>query len=422
MNYVKQNFTSGQTLTANQLNHIEDGIATLESEPKTTVQQIQIIHTALKEAAVQLPAAISFIDDDCRVEAYTVLWPVVQAKNVPYAVACPPAQIGKDKFMTKDQLLNMVNGGCEVLSHHYKEDAMTQFESAADYEADVKKSLAAFTELGVNEVDGVVYPNGYRVDEYMPVVRKYFNVGFTIDRGINVPPVETCYMKRCELFPTNGLYTLDDAKKLVDSVAVNGGWLIFMTHAWYTSFSASDLATLIEYITSKHIDIVGIKEGMEKFGNVVDIGYAKKPLANMSLPYYIVDCLGRVYVNTWNQTAMSKIARVELNLPYHVKYTLTTTGKTKDATNVKRIISDKITAAAGEQYELCNLSAKYGNCFYVIYDASDAVLAHKGTDSNNAGEVMEDTIVTMPENTAYFRLACDLAVNDEMFKAYKIVK
>lgn len=422
MNYVKQNFTSGQTLTADQLNHIEDGIATLESEPKTTVQQIQIIHTALKEAAVQLPAAISFIDDDCRVEAYTVLWPVVQAKNIPYAVACPPAQIGKDKFMTKDQLLNMVNGGCEVLSHHYKEDAMTQFESAADYEADVKKSLAAFTELGVNEVDGVVYPNGYRVDEYMPVVRKYFNVGFTIDRGVNVPPVETCYMKRCELFPTNGLYTLDDAKKLVDSVAVNGGWLIFMTHAWYTSFSASDLATLIEYITSKHIDIVGIKEGMEKFGNVVDIGYAKKPLANMSLPYYIVDCLGRVYANTWNQTAMSKITRVELNLPYHVKYTLTTTGKTKDATDVKRIISDKITAAAGEQYELCNLSAKYGNCFYVIYDSSDTVLAHNGTDSNNAGEVMEDNIVTMPENTAYFRLACDLAVNDEMFKAYKIVK
>lgn len=422
MNYVKQNFTSGQTLTADQLNHIEDGIATLESEPKTTVQQIQIIHTALKEAAVQLPAAISFIDDDCRVEAYTVLWPVVQAKNIPYAVACPPAQIGKDKFMTKDQLLNMVNGECEILSHHYKEDAMTQFESAADYEADVKKSLAAFTELGVNEVDGVVYPNGYRVDEYMPVVRKYFNVGFTIDRGINVPPVETCYMKRCELFPTNGLYTLDDAKKLVDSVTVNGGWLIFMTHAWYTSFSASDLATLIEYITSKYIDIVGIKEGMEKFGNVVDIGYAKKPLANMSLPYYIVDCLGRVYVNTWNQTAMSKITRVELNLPYHVKYTLTTTGKTKDATDVKRIISDKITAAAGEQYELCNLSAKYGNCFYVIYDASDAVLTHKGTDSNNAGEVMENTIVTMPENTAYFRLACDLAVNDEMFKAYKIVK
>ena len=34
-------------------------------------------------------------------------------------------------------------------------------------------------------------------------------------------------MKRCELFPTNGLYTLDDAKKLVDNVAANGGWLIF---------------------------------------------------------------------------------------------------------------------------------------------------------------------------------------------------
>ena len=420
MSYVKQNFASGQTLTADQLNHIENGIAAIENEPKRIVQQIT--HTALKETSLQLPAAISFIDDDCRMEAYTLLWPVIQEKKIPYALACPPAQIGKDNFMTKDQLLTMANGGCEVMSHHWKEDAMTQFETAADYEADIQKSFAAFSALGVNEVSGVVYPNGYRVDKYMPVMRKYFNVGFTIDRGINTPPLETCYMKRCELFPTNGLYTLDDAKKLVDNVAANGGWLTFMTHAWYKSFSASELGELIGYIIKKNVDIIGVKEGLAEFGNVVDIGYAKKPLANMSLPYYIVDCLGRVYANTWNQTAMSKITRVELNLPYHVKYTLTTTGKTKDATDVKRIISDKITAAAGEQYELCNLSAKYGNCFYVIYDASDAVLTHKGTDSNNAGEVMEDTIVTMPENTAYFRLACDLAVNDEMFKAYKIVK
>lgn len=135
MSYVKQNFASGQTLTADQLNHIENGIAAIENEPKSIVQQIT--HTALKETSLQLPAAISFIDDDCRMEAYTLLWPVIQEKKIPYALACPPAQIGKDNFMTKDQLLTMANGGCEVMSHHWKEGAMTQFETAADYEADI---------------------------------------------------------------------------------------------------------------------------------------------------------------------------------------------------------------------------------------------------------------------------------------------
>lgn len=47
MSYVKQNFASGQTLTADQLNHIENGIAAIENEPKSIVQQIT--HTALKE-------------------------------------------------------------------------------------------------------------------------------------------------------------------------------------------------------------------------------------------------------------------------------------------------------------------------------------------------------------------------------------
>ena len=37
MSYVKQNFASGQTLTADQLNHIEYGIAAIENEPKSIV-------------------------------------------------------------------------------------------------------------------------------------------------------------------------------------------------------------------------------------------------------------------------------------------------------------------------------------------------------------------------------------------------
>lgn len=376
----------------------------------------------LKAAAIKGPAAVSFIDDDCRKETYTVLWPVIQAKKIPYGLACPPSHIGESNYMTKDQLMTMINGGCDILSHHLKEYAMTQFDTAEAYEEDVQKATDAFTALGIFDVKGVAYPNGYRVDEYMPVVRKHFDMGFTVDRGINTLPMESCYMKRCEVFPTSGTYTLDDAKKLVDSVATSGGWLIFMTHAWYTTFSADDLGTLIDYVKTKGVDIVGPNEGMESFGNIIDVGYAKKPLKAMSTPYYIVDCLGRVYANTWNYTEMSVSTRTELNLPYHTGYTLTTSGTTKSNSDVKRIITDKITAAAGEKYVFCSLSAKYGNCFYVIYNSSNTALAYKATSASSTGETLDEFEITMPANTAYFRLACDLGVNDEMFKAYKVTE
>lgn len=367
-----------------------------------------------------MPAIIGFVDDDCRAESYTLLWPVIQAKKIPYALACPPGHIGESKYLTKDQLLTMVNGGCEVLSHHWREYAMTEFQTSKAYEADVQKTLAMLADLGITNVRGVAYPNGYYNDSYMPIVRRYFDMGFTVERGINVPPVESCYMKRCELFPTNGAYTLEDAKQLVDEVAANGGWLIFMTHAWYTTFSADDLAALVDYIAEKDVDIVGMSEGMDTIGNVVDIGYARKPLDEMTTPYYIADCMGRIYANTWNYSELGGDERTEITLPYHVGYTLLPSGNTKSNTDTKRVISDKISAAVGERYLFCNLSAKYGNCFYVIYDANNAVLDYKGTDAASTGETLPDTEATMPENTAYFRLACDLGVNTTQFRAYKL--
>lgn len=53
-------------------------------------------------------------------------------------------------------------------------------------------------------------------------------------------------------------------------------------------------------------------------------------------------------------------------------------------------------------------------------NANNAVLDYKGTNAANTGEILPDTEVTMPENTAYFRLACDLGVNSTQFKAYKL--
>ena len=45
MDYARQNFTDGQTLTAAQLNHIEDGILELEEELANTSEKLETLST-----------------------------------------------------------------------------------------------------------------------------------------------------------------------------------------------------------------------------------------------------------------------------------------------------------------------------------------------------------------------------------------
>ena len=58
----------------------------------------------------------------------------------------------------------------------------------------------------------------------------------------------------------------------------------------------------------------------------------------------------------------------------------------------------------------------------MIYDSNDKVISYLATTEASNGEVIEKVIITMPENASYFRLACDLNVNNEFFKAYSLKK
>ena len=69
-----------------------------------------------------------------------------------------------------------------------------------------------------------------------------------MEKGINQIPYESCRMKRVEVFPKNKSYTLEDIKAWVDKAVQDGGWLILMTHAWYTTFDAAQLKELVGYI------------------------------------------------------------------------------------------------------------------------------------------------------------------------------
>lgn len=388
------------------------------------------------------PAVISFIDDDCRSEVYTVLYPLIKKLNLPYTLACPPDNLDdKDgKYMTTEQLKEVYANGVNVVSHHRKEYGMTEFDTIEDYREDTVACLEKLKNMGI-KVSGVAYPNGLIKDEYMPVVKEFFKFGFTTDRAINTLPYESSYIHRCEVFPQSEIYNIDDAKALVDSVSENGGWLVFMTHCWFKTFSPDDLEELVNYIRSKNIEIANVTEVSEKYANPIDIGIAKKPFNDMAEDFFIVDCMGRAYTNNIKMnnietnniaiTEKSAIKWNEISIPYNLGVTLLPSGKVLVHYNKeeqmskeelisqkKRNVSDKIYVEPNRKYKLANMSAKYGKCFYVIYDADNKVISYQGTSDSSTGETLDEIIITMPSNASYFRLACDLNVNSKMFKVY----
>lgn len=370
---------------------------------------------------------ISFIDDDCRVETYNLLFKqVIEPLSVPYTVSCPPDVLNdlEGQYMTTDQLLEMYSAGVSVSSHHLRQYNMNQFGSSEEYNSDLVSCTQEFKNIGIKDVISVSYPQGIVVDDYINTVKKHYQMGFTVSRGINKIPYESYFMKRCEVFPTNNMYTLEDAKKLVDEVVASGGWLIFMTHAWYSTFNVDTLKELVLYIQDCGVDIVDINTAIKSTGNIMEIGKFQKPLTDMSTPFTVVDSKGAVWTNTLRLVKRSEVNVDIIDVGYHVGYYLTVNGNTMQHSDTLRTISDPVTASAGEVYRL-TCSAVYVNALYVIYDSNGGVLEAKQPDSNVAEAINGDTVltdyeVTMPEGTASFRVSSNRNIQPEGYVIKKI--
>ena len=360
---------------------------------------------------------ISFIDDDCKSETYDKLFKLIKSMNIPYAVACPPDQVGTYGYMTTAQLEEMRSTGVDVMCHHLKQYNMDQFANKADYESELSACDERFKKLGI-QAKGICYPQGVYVDDYMDAVSNHYSYGFTVDRGVNEIPLESFFLKRVEVFPTSEIYTFDDVKRYVDRMQ-DGEWLVFMTHSWYGTFDIDKLKELIQYIKAKGISIVGIDEALSRVGNIVEHGIIKKPLEYMSSSFYCVDAIGGVHTNSqkFYQKSNEKLSRVTAG--YNAGYNLSVNGKTITTTDKKRLVSEKVTVTSGESY-LVSASNIYGNALYVIYDGSDAVLSYEASENTANGTVMKDKKITVPDKASYMRISSNLSIQPESYDIKKL--
>lgn len=256
---------------------------------------------------------VTFTDDDCREEVYTILKPILDSKGVKASLAIESGEIDKSGYMTSSQIKEMIDGGHDLMFHGYNEINFT-LVTIDELTEQLNLSYAKLDEWGIDsgKMPTVSYPQGSENLAIRTWASKHFKCGVDVFReGLNYSPLGQFALGRINFGEENNsamkstlgspydTNTIDFYKWCVDKAIEENGWLIFMTHAWMDSFDSTQqgyLAEIIDYIKEKNIDILTVDEAIESVGNLINVGDYNKPFV-AETDYFVVGCDGTVESN-----------------------------------------------------------------------------------------------------------------------------
>src|SRR5699024_6806657 len=199
----------------------------------------------------ELNPAFVYIDDDGKEEAYTYLKPLFDRKGIKGAVAIVTDLIGQDRYMTKEQLLELYNDGWDVLSHTKSHINLTTIP-ISQVRDELRLSKETLNSWGI-EVSGFVYPNGRRNLEIVNEVKKYYDYALITRAGNNSRPLATYELERVGV----GIYgpepfDIETYKPYVDRGIENSSLNLFMLHVEETPTERLPLIEeLIDYVQAQ---------------------------------------------------------------------------------------------------------------------------------------------------------------------------
>ncbi|MGH2319402.1 polysaccharide deacetylase family protein [Planococcus sp. SE5232] len=220
---------------------------------------------------------VTFIDDDGKSEVWTRLKPIFESRGVPCTLAIVSDWVGTTGNMTQQQILSLQNDlGWEMASHEKTHMAMGNVLDDATIEREIVQSKKELLEMGMN-VTNIVYPFGQSNPTMLAKVAEYYNMGVTTNSGTlpqtNKAPLNRTYLFRTALGSFAGeANTLAHYKAAIDKAIAENSWLIFMTHVAQHDLTQDDyLAQTIDYAIEKSVKVVNFRDGLEYFGDRMDI-------------------------------------------------------------------------------------------------------------------------------------------------------
>ena len=215
---------------------------------------------------------MTFVDDDGRIENLEKWRQTVIDKKIPLSIALITSLIGKEKFLSLEQIYELKDMGVEFTNHTHDHILLGNFSEEA-IRNDFEKSKSILNKYGLVD-DILVYPGGSQSAMVREVAREYFRCAVSTAEAQNTPPLKTFSLNRKTLADTN-YNTLEYYKQQVDDVVANNGWLIWKSHSHYEAFDSVQVGyirELIDYAREKGVEIVGMSEGLDIYGNIIDTG------------------------------------------------------------------------------------------------------------------------------------------------------
>ena len=217
--------------------------------------------------------------------------------------------------------------------------------------------------------------------------------------------------------------TLHNAKAYVDQVAQEGGWLVFMTHAWYSGFNAEELRELVAYIQDAGIPIVDVNDAIRLTGNVIEVGTFRKPLEYAASPYFVVSADGRVYTNSMEIPDVPenyesvRLSLMESRMLYQ-KRLIQVSDPAYVVSRAEDVSGCQAVLVTGWSYDPQTAS---GYQIYIITDAEGKVLACRDAAVPYAegGEYLDHQYIELPEGAAHIQIAGNIYhARPELTKIY----
>ena len=155
------------------------------------------------------------------------------------------------------EYLNYQNEGFEIISHSTDSSAMSDGTTAVSVIEDkMKNSKETLVSKGFN-ITGWVTPSSELHEKYLPILKKYYEYGFTDYLGAwdstmaeipyNSFNEDTRKMKRVSMESS----TAADCKTAIDKVVIDGGMLTFYAHNLTNGMSSTKLNDILTYTKQK---------------------------------------------------------------------------------------------------------------------------------------------------------------------------
>jgi peptidoglycan/xylan/chitin deacetylase (PgdA/CDA1 family) len=215
---------------------------------------------------------VSFVSDDGSLTDYEELYPFLKARGIQGCLAVYTNTLpdGSPTKINLTQLLEMYSDGWEVLSHS-KSHAELYTLSDEDLEDELLGSKQAFESFGI-DVSSIVPPYASSRLRERKEIRKYYRSSIA-SVGLNTQPIHTYSLSRRSLDGAGiSLATYTD---IVDTAVAERAWLIWGLHSGYAEWDQDKyniVSDLIAYIIASGGEFVTINEGLDEYGNVIDVG------------------------------------------------------------------------------------------------------------------------------------------------------